>query len=60
MKHWHFFHRLGSQTFLDALAAKRIYTLPYLLTQLHAYFSRQASVALYLTKRESAVIMLFQ
>ena len=59
-EHRHFLYRLGSQTFLDALAAKRIDALLYLPAQRHADLGCQASVALYLFQREGAVGMLFQ
>ena len=56
----YFLYRLSSQTFLDALAAKRIDALLYLQAQLHTDLGCQASVTLYLSEREGAVGMLFK
>ena len=59
-EHRHFLDGLGCQTFLDALAAKRIDALLNLPAQIHADLGCQTDVALYLSERESAVGMLFQ
>ena len=59
-EHGYFLYRLSSQTFLDALAAKRIDALFYLSAQFHTDLGCQASVALYLFQREGAVCMFLQ
>ena len=59
-EHRDFFYWLGCQTFLEALAAKRVDALLYLAAQLHTDLGCQASVTLYLSEREGAVGMLFK
>ena len=59
-EHGYFLYRLGSQTFLDALAAKWVDALFNLQAQLHTDLGCQASVTLYLSEHKCAVGMLFK